>query len=103
MSLDVAILGKNGVPEAEVRIGVNAHVRLIRQGERSHCSLVLRMEDYYRDVDYSADEVPQLATELVRLRESVPEQDELGAVLADLVELARTAAGKKTGLAVIAD
>lgn len=103
MSLDVAILDAAGRPETEVRIDHQAHADLMEHASRLECMLLLRMEDYYQDVDYGVQELSRLAEELRRVEETIGDEDDLAALVGELIGVTRMALAADKGLAVISD
>lgn len=103
MSLDVAILGDDGRPEAEIHISARIHGALMSRVMQSESPLLARMSDYYGDVDYATMEVALLLDELVRLHDDVLHDTELNLLVEELILLAKAAVRVRTGLAVIAD
>lgn len=103
MPLDVAMLDVDGRPESWIDLGPQVHEGLMNHADRLGCTLLSRMRDYYRDVDYAVQEVPGVVEELRRIEEVVRERDALSIQVARLIELAQSAAAKGKGLAVISD
>lgn len=101
MSLDIAILGPDGGPAREVRVGVDQHARLMMLGEG--LPLVSRLEDYYEDAEYASSEVPALLTELLELRALSEGSPDLRELLDELVALVQEAAASSAPISAIAD
>lgn len=102
MALDVALLGADGSPELCLPIGMKTHDQFIEDASRLNCALVLRMNDYFEDVDFSPGEIDGLICEATRIAESTSD-DILKAWIFQFKELASSALAKERGIAVIAD
>lgn len=101
MSLDIAILGPDGGPAREVRVGVDEHARLMMLAEG--LPLVSRLEDYYEDAEYASSEIPSLLTELLELRALSDGSPGLRKLLDELVELMQEVAARSAPISAIAD
>ena len=102
MALDMAVLGADGSPELCLPIGMRTHDQLIEEASRLNCALVLRMNDYFEDADFSPVEIEGLIGEATRIAESTTD-DALRAWIFKFTELAGSELARKRGIAVIAD
>lgn len=73
MSLDIAILDKEGAPHTEISVSPDSHFQLMKQAEMLELSQLLRMRDYYEDVDYTVQETLLLRRKRKRLLGIAPE------------------------------
>ncbi len=101
MSLDIAILGADGVPQRQISISVETHWRMIEAVAGSPW-LLARMHDYCEDVESSYEELDALADEMTQLRRRAQDQY-LVKFLGDLQELIAAARAERKGLAIISD
>lgn len=102
MSLDVAITDENGIVVKAVAIGVDEHLRLMRQAQPCSLRLLSRMHDYYQDVDYTPDEVPLLLNE-TKLLIANGGDPILDALLKNLMALIQLALSNSASIIAIAD
>ena len=102
-SLDVTILGPDGEPTNTASIHLEAHVRLLQLAERHNASLLLRLSDFYRDVEYGLSELPSLSTEVANLlREPLDDRD-VREFLVQASDLLQKAQSQGVPLVVLAD
>ncbi|MBL8634996.1 MAG: hypothetical protein JNM40_17345 [Myxococcales bacterium] len=103
MSLDVAILGPDGLPTNTASIRAEAHARLLQLAARHNASLLLRMSDFYRDAEYGLSELPSLSTEVANLlREPLDDRD-VREFLVQASDLLQKAQSQGVPLVVLAD
>lgn len=101
MALDLAILGTHGQPEMEVAIGADVHVRLVELAARLNLPLLLRLNDYYEDADFTPQEVSVLRAEV---RAALLSADEtLREILKEVDALLAEAEQRGVGVRAIAD
>ena len=102
-SLDVAILGPDGLPTNTASIHTEAHARLLQLAARHNASLLLRLSDFYRDVEYGLSELPSLSTEVANLlREPLDDRD-VREFLVQASDLLQKAQSQGVPLVVLAD
>jgi hypothetical protein len=101
MSLDIVILGEDGAPTRSAGLGVEAHAEVIRLAEGHGAAHVLRMGEYYEDVDFEASEIHVLLQELEEMRPSLSAKSALA--IDDVLQVLREAGSKRVGVSAIAD
>jgi len=62
MGLDITII-QNGTPIEFVELNPDEHWKIITDGKKNNLNLILRMEDYYSDVEYASNEITVLLDE----------------------------------------
>ena len=102
MGLDFAYLGDDGSPARSVPIGVTKHWAIVQAARSADFPLLLRMQDYYEDAEYAANEVDALLRELRRLEELLAEGD-MKTLLAAMQDLCEEAMTQNMGIDTIAD
>ena len=102
MSLDFALLGKNGSPEKTVSLGVDLHHRLVTTAASLGLVHFEKFVDYYEDAEIAFSELPDLADEVAKLRPRV-DSVEMRVFLDNLDRLIAHAVSEKKKLFVIAD
>jgi hypothetical protein len=99
MSLDIAILGSDGVPKNQVSIDADTHHRLMKLLEENTRSLLIRMNDYYADAEYSVSELDSLHAELLAIQARCHNDERLFLFLKEFLNL--SAAAKTEGKSVV--
>jgi hypothetical protein len=102
MSLDLAILAEDGTPEDTISLSVNLHHDLIVAADKLGVDQVLRLRDYYGDVEFRTNDLSTLAAQVETMGLSVNKYD-LRKFLADFDELIIHAAARGKTLYAIAD
>jgi hypothetical protein len=102
MSLDFAILDKNGKPSIQVAMGAQLHGDVISVAQKYGLNIFLRFKDYYADANVSHDELNAFTCELetLQLHAFGASSVEFLKELKHLIQRAKTSG---RGLAVIAD
>ena len=103
MSLDIAILDDKGAPVHEVSISVDAHSHLMRQVDHLHLNQLLRMRDYYEDVDYTVQETLLLQQETETLARNCAGKPDFCGLVDTIQALIRHAVNDEKAVAAIAD
>lgn len=102
MSLDIAVLDKNGIPLRQVCLDNQVHAEMMNCAKNC-CELLLRLFDYYRDVEFSIDELPLLLTELNTIMSKIEVGSQLASSVRELILLVQVAIDKQVGLVALAD
>lgn len=102
MSLDFAVLGRNGAPEKTVSLGVDMHHELITRAVAHDLARFEDFADYYEDAEISVNELPGLVEQIRTLR-SQTGPAELQRFLDELGNLIAYAVAQQKTLHVIAD
>jgi hypothetical protein len=102
MSLDFAVLGSTGAPEATVQLGVELHHQLLSCATVRNLRSLLTFEDYYEDAEVSIEQLPTLASE-VQFLSSEANSAELRMFLGALDNLITSAILTGRSLHAIAD
>jgi len=104
MSYDLAILDDNGKPLRYISIGVDRHYRLSCIAKEKGFSLISRMEDYYVDITYHADEINPLIREMALMIADIDSKDsEIRTFLIKALSLADEAISQQKAIEGIAD
>ena len=103
MSLDIAILDKKGAPHSEVSVSPDSHFQLMKQAEVLELSQLLRMRDYYEDVDYTAQETLLLQQETETLARNCTGKPNLCGLVDTIQDLIRHAVNDEKAVVAIAD
>jgi|GEM_PF-3357824 len=102
MSLDFAVLGKNGAPEKAVSLGVDLHHELLTVASAHDLACFQDFADYYEDAEIAVDDLSTLAEQIQTLCSQVDSTD-LQCFLNELNELIAYAIGNGKALHAIAD
>lgn len=103
MPLDLVILGPDGRPARTVGIGVSQHAELVAQAKSRGLTLLQRLEEYYEDAQFSADELSALVDELSKVEAAIDQSSELAALLQDIVGLVTFARNEHREVEALAD
>ena len=104
MSLDFALLGNDGRPAETVALTRDEHEGLLRVAARGGLTAILKMHDYYEDVDFLPGELSGLLGDLRTAASSDGgEAPLLAGILPTLVDLVTLAMAKGIGVSVLAD
>jgi hypothetical protein len=103
VSLDIAILGHDGSPGEQVGIAVETHWRLMEVIKKRSDSILLRMDDYYEDAHFEAEEVNIVIREIEPLCFLCKGDVELANFLISFKDLATAAKAQGKPLEVLAD
>ena len=103
MSLDLAVLDDKGGPLHEVPVSAVSHSELMRQAEALNLHQLLRMGDFYRDVDYTAQETQRLQQETKELAAKCSGNPELCTLIGHLEGLMNFAVNNNKSVVAIAD
>lgn len=102
MSLDFAVLGRNGTPEKTVSLGVDLHHELITMAVAHDLARFKDFADYYEDAEVAVNDLPGLVEQIRTLR-SQTGSAELQRFLDDLNDLVAYAVAQQKTLHAIAD
>ena len=102
MSLDIAILGAEGIPKKHVSIGVDDHSRLMQLVGESD-GLLARLNDYYADAEFENAELDNLVQEAAALRTRCRDDGRLLLFLNGVIDLAELAKREQRPLLAISD
>ncbi len=103
MSLDIAILDKEGAPHKEVSVSPDGHFQLMKQAEMLELSQLLRMRDYYEDVDYTVQETLLLQQETETLARDCAGKPDFCGLVDTIQDLIRHAVNDEKAVVAIAD
>jgi hypothetical protein len=101
MSLDIAILGIDGIPTKVFSIGVEEHYNLMEIVNRNN--LLFRLNDYYNDSEFQTSELEDLENEVCAVQERCQDNSKLYSLLNDFVELIAEAKKREISIVAIAD
>lgn len=104
MSLEFAILNNLGMPEFEEPIPVFAHSEIINIAHELNLTLMLRVDDYYSDVEYDISEIADLINEFNCLHYFRPTiSNKTSTIVSKCLMLLEKAVTLKSGIVAIAD
>ena len=103
MSLDIAILNEEGTPYSEISVSPDNHLLLIKQAEMLKLDQLLRMSDYYEDVDYTVQETLLLQQEMETLAKDCAGKPDFCGLVDTMQDLIRYAVNDEKAVAAIAD
>jgi len=85
MALDLLILDTDGYPEMTIPVGIVKHGMLIELAESiGDFQMILRMSDYYGDVEFNVADIPNLLKEFKRLKIEIEENHQIQQQVANL-------------------
>lgn len=102
MSLDIALLGADGAPSKSIALDPDLHFELMSLSSKHHLHLMLRLKEYYEDVEVTPELLPELAIEVDVLSEFV-DRDSQKKFLTQFRELISRAIQEQVSLHSIAD
>lgn len=102
MSLDLAVLAEDGTPEHTVSMSVNIHNELITAADKLGLDQLLRLENYYEDVEFLPSDLAKLSEQVEALRIRAVSHD-LNKLLAELKLLIIRVSPSGKALYAIAD
>ena len=102
MALGLALLCEDGTPEREIELPVDLHQELMQWARKLQLRQLLRIRDYYRDVDFKKTETRVLAFEVQQVQPHVARGD-LREFLNHFVKLLEFATSKRRTIHTIAD
>ena len=102
MSLDLSVLGADGVPERSVPISVELHQELMRLAEEHGACRLALFHGYYTDAEVQLEDLPELSQEIEHLRRETRSQD-LAQLLSHLKALVAEAMASSRAIHAIAD
>jgi hypothetical protein len=102
MSLDLAVLAEDGTPEQTVSMPVNLHHVLIAAANKLGLDQLLRLREYYEDVEFLSEDLPRLSAQVEALS-LMAESYDLNKLLAEFKLLINNAATSGKALHAIAD
>lgn len=102
VSLDIAVLAKDGTPDRTVSLDMKQHHYLMKSASREGLETVLLLSDYYNDVEFTVEQLPSLINDIKILTDLKKPSQSLG-VLSELKALAEFALRNRIGLSAIAD
>ena len=100
--MDITICGDSGTRIRQVALTATEHALLMRALEGMPAVLLTRLKDYYKDADFSPDDVIRLIEE-VRAAAAQIRQQPLAAWLAELASLLDDAKNRGCGVSALAD
>lgn len=103
MALDLAILGKDGSPTAQVSISLVTHDWLITGAESLNLPLISRLSEYYEDTEFSHSELPKLKKEFEKISREKSPKANASETISAIINLVDEAILKNKDLRVIAD
>lgn len=103
MSLDIAILDEQGVPAEGIAVTPESHFQLMKQAEILELRQLLRMCDYYQDVDYTVQETSLLQQETETLANHCVGRPDFCGLVDTIEDLVRHAVKDEKVVAAIAD
>ena len=103
MSLDIAVLDDEGAPVHEVSVPAESHFQLMQQANTFQLRQLLRLHDYYEDVDYTAQETKLLQQETQGLASKCSGRPEFCALVNEIEDLVHFAVNNKKAVVAIAD
>lgn len=103
MSLDIAVLDDEGAPVHEVSVPAESHFQLMQQANSLQLRQLLRLHDYYEDVDYTAQETKLLQQETQGLASKCSGRPEFCALVNEIEDLVHFAVNNKKAVVAIAD
>lgn len=102
MSLDITILDDDDTPIRSVGLGVDLHHKLIELARNLDFKHLARLGDYYEDVDFSIEELPDLIREFEQLHITIKDSSDIES-LPKVKDLLSEALEKKKRVSAIAD
>jgi hypothetical protein len=102
MSLDIATLADDGTPEHAIPLSVDLHHELMVGANKLGLSELLRLGDYYSDVEFLPSELPELSVQVEALRLKAS-SDNLRKTLKEFEKLINNAVLNRKVLHAIAD
>ncbi|MDO8312393.1 MAG: hypothetical protein Q7T25_10675 [Sideroxyarcus sp.] len=102
MSLDLAVLAESGKPEHTVSLSVNLHFELICAAKKFLLNQLLRLDDYYEDIEILSDDLPELLSQVNALRKEAG-SDDLYKFLDEIIGLINIAKSSHRSIHSIAD
>jgi hypothetical protein len=103
MSLDITILDARGRPSESVAFSPDEHWQIFGQLAPSDFPLLSRLADFYEDAEWLVDELPFLKDELLRLKASLPAEEQHFSLVDAVIALAQSALKMGSSLVAIAD
>ena len=103
MSLDIVILDQEGAPCSEVSVSPDGHFQLMKQAEMLKLGQLLRMCDYYEDVDYTVQETLLLEQETETLARNCAGKPDFCKLVDTIQDLIRHAVNDEKAVVAIAN
>jgi hypothetical protein len=75
MALDFCRIDLNGTPHDDISLSDETHSAMMNVAIKAGLRQLLRMKDFYDDVDYSTADLEELKSDLVRVGESLKQED----------------------------
>ena len=102
MSLDLTTLADDGTPENTIPLSIDLHHELIVGANKLGLYELLRLGDYYSDVEFLPSELPELSAQVEALRLKVS-SDNLRKTLKEFEKLISNAVLNQKVLHALAD